>query len=58
MDNYTFRQVISELLKQDMVVVDGKGRATNYRLKRTSSEMSFGLKKLLRLLEDKIRSRE
>lgn len=51
-ENYQFRVAINDLLEGEMVDVVGRGRATRYVLKTGSSEYSYSMKRLLRLIED------
>lgn len=51
-ENYQFRVAINALLDDEMVDVVGKGRSTRYVLKTSSSEYSYSMKRLLRLVED------
>ncbi|CAM3164880.1 RNA-binding domain-containing protein [Streptobacillus felis] len=54
-DKYTFRNVISELLDEKIIEIEGKGRATKYTLNKNSEEKSYSMKKMLRFLEDQIK---
>ena len=54
MDNYTFRTTINELLEKDVIEIMGKGRATKYILKKSSLEQSYSMKRILRIVEDRI----
>ena len=54
MDNYTFRTTINELLEKGVIEIMGKGRATKYILKKSSLEQSYSMKRILRIVEDRI----
>lgn len=51
-ENYQFRVAINTLLKEGVIDLIGKGRATRYWLKTSSSEYSYSMKRLLRFVED------
>lgn len=51
-ENYQFRVAINYLLDEEIIDVIGKGRSTRYTLKTSSSEYSYSIKRLLRLIED------
>lgn len=53
-ENYQFRVAINNLLEEGMIDVMGKGRSTRYVLKTSSSEYSYSMKRLLRLVEDNL----
>ena len=54
MENHTFRTTVTNLLSKDMIEVRGKGRSTRYVLKMSTPEQSYGIKRLLRSIEDDI----
>ena len=51
-DNYQFRVAINTLLEEGMIEVMGRGRSTRYVFNTSSSEYSYSMKRLLRLVED------
>lgn len=51
-ENYQFRVAINTLLEEGVIDLIGKGRATRYWLKTSSSEYSYSMKRLLRFVED------
>lgn len=51
-ENYQFRVAINILLEEEIIDVVGGGRSTRYILKTSSSEYSYSMKRLLRLIED------
>lgn len=51
-DNYQFRMAINKLMEEGMIDIEGRGRSTKYVLKTSSSEYSYSMKRLLRLVED------
>lgn len=51
-EKYQFRVAINAMLKEGMIDVVGRGRSTKYILKTSSSEYSYSIKRLLRLVED------
>lgn len=51
-ENYQFRVAINTLLEEGIIDVVGRGRSTRYILKTSSSEYSYSMKRLLRLIED------
>lgn len=53
-ENYQFRVAINTLLEEKMIDVIGRGRSTRYALKTGSSEYSYSMKRLLRLVEDNL----
>lgn len=52
LDAYAFRIAVNELQAADVIVRMGKGRATRYILKPSTSESSFSIKHHLRMIED------
>lgn len=56
-ENYQFRVAINILLEEGMIDICGKGRSTRYVLKTGSSEFSYSMKRLLRLVEDDLMGR-
>lgn len=58
MENHMFRTTINDLLEKNMIDVIGKGRSTRYVFKLSSPEQSYGMKRLLRLIEDNIVRRD
>lgn len=57
-ENYQFRLAINTLLEEEMIDVSGRGRSTRYVLKTSSSEYSYSMKRLLRLVEDDLIGRK
>ena len=57
-ENYQFRVAINILLEEGMIDIRGKGRSTRYVLKTGSSEFSYSMKRLLRLVEDDLMGRK
>lgn len=51
-DNYQFRVAINTLLEEGMIEVMGRGRSTRYEFNTSSSEYSYSMKRLLKLVED------
>lgn len=51
-ENYQFRVAVNDLLEEGMLDIIGRGRSTRYMLKTSSSEYSYSIKRLLRLVED------
>ncbi len=58
MDNHIFRHAVNELLEKGMIEIMGKGRSTKYVLTLSSPEQSYIVKKILRLIEDRIVNRD
>ena len=57
-ENHKFRVAINTLLEKGMIDVVGSGRSTKYIFKKSSSEYSYSLKRLLRELEDNFISQQ
>lgn len=57
-DNYQFRAATNTLLEKGMIEMRGRGRSTRYNLKINSSEYSYSMKRLLRLVEDNLMGRK
>ena len=56
-EKYQFRVAIDSLLEEGVIEVIGRGRSTRYVLKFGSSEYSYSLKRILRLVEDDLMGR-